>query len=66
MMQKLKHPNKKTYEVENLRVKEHILPGDEKAVKCLEFTVVGKNHNWDFWGLHDELLKLNPRLKVKE
>lgn len=56
------------YRVENLHVAYHQIPdekGDIHATKCVEYTVMGENHNWDFWMFYEDFKKANPNIHIK-
>ncbi len=57
----------KKYEVKNLRVVYYDIPNKEgisEHIKCVEFTVQGRNHNWDYWALYDPFKLVNPNISI--
>jgi len=51
----------KTYDIENLRTTVHqlIVDGKKEAVDCVEYTVIGTSHKWDFWMKYSDFSRAN-------
>ena len=59
----------KRYNVKDITVVYHMIVEDdgvEREVKCVEFTVVGRNGEWPNWSRYDEFKKVNPDLEMPE
>ena len=66
-MQILDPRDNKTYNVENLRIVPHqlIVDGEKQDVDCVEYTVIGNSHNWNFWMKLSDFTKANIETAIK-
>lgn len=58
----------KKYGIENLEIVYYDIPnkkGELENTKCVEYTVIGDNNNWDFWMLYKDFEKANPEIAKK-
>ena len=57
----------KTRRIKDLRVVSHQLPngeGEMHAVPCVEFMVIGHNHEWPLWLTLEDFRRANPHMHV--
>lgn len=53
--------------IKNLKTVDHTLTdenGEAQCVPCVEFTVIGRNHEWPFWAILTEFKKVNPDIEI--
>jgi len=58
----------KTYKIEHLKVVYHDIPnkrGKMVNTKCVEYTVIGRRHEWGFWMTYKDFVKANPEIPLK-
>jgi hypothetical protein len=52
--------------IEKARIAVHTIPnprtGKEESIKCVEFTVIGKHHNWPSYMTLEEFDQRNPNV----
>jgi hypothetical protein len=51
----------------DLRITSHAIHdenGDVQAVKCVEFTVIGTNREWQHWAPFDEFMACNQHVDL--
>ena len=60
--------SKKIREVKNLHITHHTVPnddtGEEESRKCVEFTVVGKNTEWDTYLFYEDFKEQNESINI--
>lgn len=67
MMRIFDSRDSRNYRIKDLRVVYHNIPnkkGKMKAVKCVEYTVIGKNHEWPFWMSYKEFKLSNFHIEI--
>lgn len=55
----------KTYKVNDLKIIYHDIPdpnGELINTKCVEYTILGHNHEWGFWMLFEDFEKANSKI----
>lgn len=55
----------KIYDIKDLEVVYHSIPskdGELESVKCMEYIVIGKNSEWEFWMLYKDFEKANSKI----
>ena len=60
--------SKKIREVRNLHITHHTVPNDEtgkeESRKCVEFTVVGKNSEWNAYIFYEDFKENNENINI--
>ena len=55
----------KVRQAKDIKICHHMMPddhGDPKAVKCVEYTVVGRQHTWTNWARYEVFTIMNPAI----
>lgn len=54
--------------VKNIKVVHHTVPneetGEEESRKCVEFTVIGKNIEWNHYLFYEDFTKANSEIQI--
>ena len=59
--------SKKIRKVRNLKIVDHGLAdenGEVQCVPCVEFIVIGRNHEWPFWATLVDFKKWNSDIEI--
>ena len=38
--------------------------GNIQKVKCIEYTIIGRNRKWTMWAYYDDFVKVNPDIAI--
>ena len=58
----------KKRKIKDLEIALHEMPNQEEgkmeSVKCVEFIVLGRNHEWKSWLFYDDFKEANPHIEI--